>query len=101
MKRLYRVTARFSDPHIDSDGVTRIGYTRTWHYQDKRAAKRRVRTCREGLPEQPGLGPNGDDGFMPGQPKAEWVRIDRSDPITWPDDAPRPTVLTAIAGGPS
>lgn len=83
-KRLYRVTAEFADGFVDAAGVTRIGYTRTWHYQDKRAAERRARLCREGLPEQPGFGPNGDEGYMPALPKAEWVRIDESDPVTWP-----------------
>lgn len=87
MKRLYRVTAEFADGYVDADGVTRIGYTRTWHYQDKRAAEHRARICREGLPEQPGVGQNGDEGYMPAKPAADRVRVERSNPITWPDTA--------------
>lgn len=85
VKRLYRVTARFVDGYVDGDGVTRGGYVRTWHYQDKRAAEHRAQVCRDGLPEQSGFGPNGDDGYLPACPRAEWVHVEESHPVTWPD----------------
>lgn len=51
-KRLYRVTAQFSDSYINEDGVTQVDSTRTWHYQDKRAAESRHRKCRDGWTEE-------------------------------------------------
>lgn len=82
-KYLYRVTAEF----VDGGYGGQVRYVRTWHYQDKRAAEHRARVCREGLPAMSGFGhPEGDDG-RPALPAAEWVRIEKSDPITWPEPA--------------
>lgn len=86
-KRLYRVTAGFSDSWVDEDGVTQVGYTRTWHYQDKRAASRRAELVREGRPASGGYGHNGDSYFEPAIPKAEWVRVEESHPVTWPESS--------------
>jgi hypothetical protein len=83
MKRLYRVTAEF----VDGGYGGQVRYLRTWHYQDKRAAEHRAQVCREGIPEVPGVGHNGDEGWRPATPAAEWVRVERSNPITWPEPA--------------
>lgn len=79
LKRLYRVTARFPDTWIDDDGEPfEAHYTRTWHYQDKRAAQHRARVCREGSPGRP-------LDLIPSLPAAQSVIVEESNPVTWPE----------------
>jgi len=87
LKRLYRVTAEFTNTYNDyADDGDEISIfaagVRTWHYQDKRAAQHRAEISRTGLPAIEG------DHRGPGRnalPAANWVRIEESDPVTWPE----------------
>lgn len=82
IKRLYRVTAQFSDSWIDEDGVTQIGHTRTWHYQDKRAAEARHRKCRDGWSDE-WFTESGERRVTRHEP-ARSVTFEVSEPVVWP-----------------
>lgn len=72
-RTLHRVTAVF--PRWHPPGGT---YTRTWHYQTKRAAVAREERCRTGWT----MDYTPEDGIT--YPAAVSVLREESDPVTWP-----------------
>ena len=72
-KYLYRVRATYAE-----------GYTRTWHYQSKRAAERRRFLAEHGYSQG---WSDGEPGSTTTIPPAQSVTLEVSEPVTWPAGA--------------